>query len=242
VGAEVDPACAALAPDGARSIPWAGDAWTTLALLNALASGRRVQAPQALGELVARMLAANYVALVWEPARLPAGAHCALLVESINQLAKVINRTTRAGGLALAGNDGGLAVNQALGWMSGLPLRTGVFARGLEHDPHRFAAVDLLADHAVDVLLWVASFGPHQPPPVAGVPTIVLGHPDLAAHVPDGVFFPVATPGVGADGHLFRMDGVVVVPVHKVRDEVLPTVAAVAEAISAHLARAGGTS
>ena len=238
LGAPVDPS--ASAPNVAtRAVPWVGDAYATLATLNTLCKGRRVDASGVLRELAQRMLAARYVVLVWEPGRLP-GGHASLLVESINQLAKTINRTTRAGGLALAGNDGALAVNQTLAWLSGLPLRTGVLASGLVHDPHRYTTEQLLADHAVDALLWVASFGPDQTPAadnvLAALPTIVLAHPAHVARSSSArVFIPVATPGIGASGHLFRLDGVVIVPVTKVRDDGLPTVARVVERIDARL-------
>jgi formylmethanofuran dehydrogenase subunit B len=241
LGAPVDPALAGLARIAARSIDWVGDAYDTLALLNALCSRKRITAPALLVELAERMLAAKYVVVVWEPGKLP-GSHPALLVESINLCAKTVNRTTRAGGLALAGNDGGLAVNQTLGWMSGLPLRTGVLASGLQHDPHRYASDRLLADRAVDALLWVASFGPDNAPAAAdafsAVPSIVMAHPAFAERAAAArVFIPVATPGIGADGHLFRLDGVVVVPVHKVRDDPLPTVANITGRIDARLLR-----
>jgi formylmethanofuran dehydrogenase subunit B len=241
LGAAVDPALAGVPGVAARSIDWAGDAYATLALLNALCIRKRIAAPAPLVELAEQMLAAKYVVLVWEPSKLP-GTQAALLVESINQLAKTLNRTTRAGGIALAGNDGGLAVNQTLGWLSGLPVRTGVFRSGLQHDPERYAADRLLAGRAVDALLWVASFGPDNAPAAgnafSALPSVVLAHPEFAARAEDArVFIPVATPGIGASGHLFRLDGVVVVPVHKVRDDPLPTVASVVERIDAQLRR-----
>jgi formylmethanofuran dehydrogenase subunit B len=238
LGAAVDPSAAGVKT---RSVAWLGDAYTTLATLNAIARQRKVDAPAELRALVRQMLAAKYVVFVWEPGRLP-GRHAALLVESINQLAKTVNGTTRAGGLALAGNDGGLAVNQTLAWLSGLPLRTGVHASGLLHEPYRYATDRLLADRAVDALLWVASFGPDRTPAADNVlkalPTILLAHP---AHVsrasPARIFIPVATPGIGSAGHLFRLDGVVVVPLNKVRDDGLPTVAQVVDRIDAQLKR-----
>ncbi len=241
VGSAVDPALAGAAGIAARSIDWAGDAYATLAMLNALCARKRIAAPAPLIELAEQMLAAKYVVMVWEPGKLP-GAQPALLVESINQLAKTINRTTRAGGLALAGNDGGLAANQTLGWLSGLPVRTGVLASGLQHDPHRYGADRLLADRAVDALLWVASFGPDNGPADTNVfgamPSVVLAHPAFAARAEGArAFIPVATPGIGASGHLFRLDSVVVVPVHNVRDDPLPTVASVVGRIDAHLLR-----
>ncbi|HTT09827.1 MAG TPA: formylmethanofuran dehydrogenase [Burkholderiaceae bacterium] len=240
VGTAVDPASTGAAVVAARSLPWSGDAYATLAALNALCKRRQIEAAGALRELAQRMLAAKYVVLVWEPGRLP-GTHRELLVESINQLGKTVNRTTRAGGLALAGNDGGHSANQTLTWLSGLPLRTGVHPGGLAHEPHRYAGSRLLADRAVDALLWIASFGTDHVPgtgnATSSLPTIVLAHPAHAARAAARVFIPVATPGIGAPGHLFRLDGVVVVPLAKVRDDGLPAVAAVVERIDARLKR-----
>lgn len=239
LGAPVDPALAATPQVAGRSLEWSGDAYATLQMLNALANRRRCAAPAPLVQLMERLLAARYIVFVWEPAQWP-GAGGALVVEAINQLAKTINRTTRAGGIALAGSDGGLAVNQTLGWLSGLPVRTGVLARGLEHDPVRFGADRLLAERAVDALLWIASFGPDNAPAAEGVfaqvPSVVIGHPKFAARAHGArVFIPVATPGIGAAGHLFRLDSVVIVPVHKVYDDPLPTVAGVLGRIDARL-------
>ena len=46
----------------------------------------------------------------------------------------------------------------------------------------------------------------------------------------------MATPGINADGHLLRSDNVVLLPLHAVRDDGLPTVAEVAQALAARLA------
>jgi len=39
----------------------------------------------------------------------------------------------------------------------------------------------------------------------------------------------VATPGIGSAGHLFRADGVVMLPLHRVIDQGLPTLDAVVD-------------
>jgi formylmethanofuran dehydrogenase subunit B len=99
---------------------------------------------------------------------------------------------------------------------------------GLEHEPLRFDANRLLADRAVDALLWIASFGTEPAPPIIDLPRIVLGHPSFAAVVqgPATVFIPVATPGIGSAGHVFRTDGSVLMPLRALRDDDgLPTVA-----------------
>jgi formylmethanofuran dehydrogenase subunit B len=246
LGCEADPALANRADVETLTVPLHGDLYDTIATANALLNGKVPNGPSGsatatlakLAALIERMRAADYTAIVWTPADLP-GPHAALLVEGIDRLLKALNRTRRAGGLALGGDDGGASVNQTLTWLSGLPLRTGVHRSGLEHAPQRYDTARLLADEAVDALVWVASFGAELPPPRTAIPTIVLGHPGLAAACADRagptVFVPVSTPGIGSPGHLFRADGGVVLPLTPVYEDTLPTVAAFAGQIGEKL-------
>ncbi|MEM5339484.1 formylmethanofuran dehydrogenase [Paraburkholderia azotifigens] len=226
-----------------RAVPVQDDLYETIALLNArvdpLLRGKPMpDVAPAIEALAARMLEARYVTLVWNTADLP-GEHAALLVEGLDRLTKSINLTTRAGCLALGGDDGAATVNQTLTWMSGLPLRTGVHRSGLEHDPHRYDTAHLLDDEAVDALVWVASFGADLPPPQGGVPAIVLGHPGLAPICADRqaptLFIPVSTPGIGSPGHLFRVDGGIVLPLVPIYEDTLPGVAQAAAQIEQSL-------
>lgn len=226
--------------EGSESLAPDGDLFAAVAGLAARLAGRRVVLGGGLDGLAQRMQAAAYTVLVWEPARLPAQG--ALIAEALQRIANILNRTTRAATFCLGGGDGGVAANQAVAWLSGLPLRSGVHARGLVHDPLRYATGRLLADRAVDALLWVASFDPSQAPPAAGLPRVVLGHPGLAAVLAgqrDTVFIPVSTPGIGSAGHLFRTDGVVVVPLTALYADRLPTVARVAADLAARLPARG---
>ena len=226
-----------------RAVPLQGDLYETIALLNTrvdpLLRGKPMPgiAP-AIDALATRMLEARYVTLVWNTADLP-GEHAALLVEGLDRLTKSLNLTTRAGCLALGGDDGAATVNQTLTWMSGLPLRTGVHRSGLEHDPHRYDTARLLDEEAVDALVWVASFGADLPPPTSNAPTIVLGHPGLAPLCADRqaptLFIPVSTPGIGSTGHLFRVDGGIVLPLVPIYEDTLPGVAQVAAQIAQSL-------
>lgn len=211
-----------------------GDVFDTLALLNALAAGRRLRepAPAVLQGLAQRLQEARYAVLVWDMVQAP--AHSTLVVQGLHRLVDTLNRGTRAAALLLGGNDGAQSVNQTLTWLSGLPLRTGVLARGLTHEPVLFAADRLLRQQAVDALLWVASFGPEPAPPPTPLPGVVLGHPALAAQAsrPGCVFIPVSTPGLGSAGHLSRFDSVVVLPLRPLRADGLPTVAEVASRLA----------
>ncbi|WP_354683838.1 formylmethanofuran dehydrogenase [Cupriavidus necator] len=238
LGTPADPAAHGLPGTRLDTVALHDDLFQTLALLNALCLPRALAddgiAPPALRELAARLKAARYAALVWNPSALAAhahGGHAALLIERIHQLIKALNRGTRAGGLSLGGDDGANTANQVVTWLSGLPLRTGVHRGGLSHDPHRYGTQRLLRDGNADALLWVASFTPELAPPSTALPAITLGHPALAAALAGrpGVFIPVSTPGIGARGHLFRTDGGVTLPLTPVLDDGgLPTVAQVA--------------
>jgi len=213
-------------------IAGSGDLGADLQQLAALTAGARCRAPDPqLVQLAATLREARYAVLVWEAAMLP--AHGALLVELLNRIAAGLNRSTRAATFALGGSDGAYAAQQVFTWLSGLPLRTRAGARGLEHDPVRFASARLLQDEAVDGLLWVWSFAPERLPPTTKLPRVVLGPPGMGPRLRQAegaqqcVFLPVATPGFNAAGHLFRTDGVVV-PLVVARDEGLSGVADIA--------------
>ena len=211
-----------------QAVPLHGDLFDTLAMLSALVAERALPAaPQALHALAARLRSARYAVLVGAPARLPAQG--ALIVEAVHQVVGSLNRSTRAAALWIGGGNGAATVNQVFTWLSGLPLRSRAGPSGLEHEPVLFDTTRLLADGAVDALLWVASFDAQAAPPPNRVPTVLLGHPALAAAslrsgVPT-VFIPVATPGIGSAGHLFRTDGTVLMPLDAVYRDRLPSVA-----------------
>uniref|UniRef100_E1TEU3 Formylmethanofuran dehydrogenase, subunit B n=1 Tax=Burkholderia sp. (strain CCGE1003) TaxID=640512 RepID=E1TEU3_BURSG len=268
IGCEADPATSGLDNVRVESIlanagPF--DPFDTLALWSTISDRRppsalhqdvadaaRVKETLAvLQALQARIDAARYTVLVYEPGALP-GPHAALLIEALNRIVKASNLGARAGGLALGGDDGALTVNQAVTWLAGLPLRTRVSAPSrmagsapLEYDPHRYRTERLLADGEIDALLWVASFAPPAWPQALAddVPAIVLGHPALArtaaARGPGTVFIPVATPGVDSGGHLFRLDSSVVMPLAAARGTSLATVASVAAQLEERLRAAG---
>jgi len=257
VGCAVDPAVASVTNANAHSILESADLHDVLAVWSALADGRGAASIRddtgiaaALAPLLERIGAARYTAIIYEPAAL-ASRHAALLIEAVSRIVKGINRTTRAGALALGGDDGALAVNQAITWLSGFPLRTRVSmpvrladAAPLDHDPYRYRTERLLAAREVDALLWVSSFLP-EPLPSAldeNIPAIVLGHPalkaSLGARAGATIFIPVATPGIDSGGHLFRIDTSVVAHLTATRGSSLPTVATIATRLADSVAAA----
>ncbi len=203
-----------------------GDIFTTIAMLAALVAKRTVRhAPPALIALAERLRAATYAVVVGETGRLPEQG--ALIIENVNRIVSTLNEKTRAGALWLGGGNGAGTVNQVFTWLAALPLRSRAGPLGLEHEPVCFDTQRLLADGAVDSLLWLASFDATSPPPATTLPLIVLGPPALApsATRAGSVFIPVSTPGIGSAGHLFRTDGGTVLPLNALYVDTLPTVA-----------------
>lgn len=223
LGSQAD---AMLPADTLQTLPLSGDLFDTLAQLEALVAGRPLaHAPQGLDTLATQLRAARYAVFVLEPPALP--RHGELIIEALGRLVGLLNQTSRAATLNLGGNDGAYTAQQVHTWLSGLPLRTRLGPQGLDHDPLRHSTERLLAQGEADALVWIASFGPQLPVPDTSMPRIVLGHPGMPIPAGEVVFIPVATPGIGASGHLARGDGIVVLPLHRVIDQGLPTVAQV---------------
>jgi formylmethanofuran dehydrogenase subunit B len=237
VGCDIDPHS-----PHAESILKDADPFDLLALWSAHVEGKRPIPTPELVALTERISKAHYTAFIYEPSTLSTG-HAALAIEALQRIVKAINRTARAGALALTGDDGALSVNQAITWLSGFPLRTRVaYGAPLDHDAHRYRTETLLKRNEIDALVWISSFTP-EPLPASlddDVPAIILGHPstDVPARTGATVFIPVATPGIDSGGHLFRVDTSVVAPLAAARDGALPTVASIATRLATQLAQA----
>ena len=163
--------------------------------------------------------------LVGAPARLPAQG--ALIVEAVHRVVASLNRTTRAAALWIGGGNGAATVNQVFAWLSGLPLRSRAGPRGWS--TNRCASTRHACWPTVLSMRccgWPASM-PARCRRRTALPMVVLGHPALASALrrtgPATVFIPVATPGIGSAGHLFRTDGTVLMPLHAVYHDRLPT-------------------
>lgn len=216
-----------------------------IAALRALLLGKRMDAAAvagidiaALADLAARLQAAQYSVIAWSAAALDF-PHAELALQNLAELIKELNKTTRANGLPLGGNEGDASANQVSAWISGYPMRT-CFARGYpEHDPTLFSADRLLASGEADALLWVSSFNPERTPPTTGLPTVVLGHPDMQLAQEPSVFIPVGLPGADHAGVMFRSDGVVSLPLEQLRESSLPTLSEVLSAIESLVSEVG---
>jgi len=220
-------------------LPLHGDLFDTVSLLDALVAGRPAMAgasvPDGLRSLAQRLRAARYAVISGSTAKLPEQG--ALIVETLYRTINELNRSTRAAALWIGGGNGVATANQVFAWLSGVPLRSRAGPRGLEHEPLRYGSLRLIAQGAVDALLWVASFDAEAAPPDNSLPMIALGHPALADRCRrDGsIFIAVSTPGIGSTGHVFRTDGTVLMPLRAARPDALPTVAAVAQRMLAAL-------
>jgi formylmethanofuran dehydrogenase subunit B len=218
------------------AVPGSGDLFADLQQLSALVAQQWLRdTDPSLRQLADQLRASRYSVLVWEAAALPSQG--ALIVEALNRIVGSLNRSTRAATFGLGGSDGGHSMNQTLTWLTGLPLRTRVAREGLQHEPHRFGSARLLAQGAVDGLVWISSFDPARLPPASGLPCIAIGPPAMARslHSEACVFIPVATPGLNAAGQMFRTDGPVVVPVFAVHDAGLIGLAQVLDGITRRL-------
>ena len=208
-----------------------------IAVLRALVKGQPIHATSVCGiekadlqAIADKLKAAKYGVVTWAAGAL-AYAQAELTVQTLSEMIKDLNNTTRCSGLPLAGKEGDQTANQVCGWTTGYPTRTR-FSRGYpEYDPFLNDTNVLLANGEADALVWVQAFNINSVPPVTALPTIVVGRSGMTFEKEPDVFIPVGTPGIDHAGHAYRMDNVVAIRLKKLRDSGLPSTAQVLNAI-----------
>ena len=208
-----------------------------IAVLRALVKDHPIRATSVCGIAVAdlqaianKLKAAKYGVVTWAAGALTY-SQAELTVQTLSEMIKDLNNTTRCSGLPLAGKEGDQTANQVCGWTTGYPARTR-FSRGYpEYDPFLNDSVLLLASGEADALVWVQAFNVNAVPPVTALPTIVVGRSGMTFAKEPDVFIPVGTPGIDHAGHAYRMDNVVAIRLKKLRDSGLPNTAQVLNAI-----------
>ena len=166
---------------------------------------------QQVEALIEDFLDAKYGVMVWNTAELEV-PNVDMIVQTMVDVIKSLNKTTRWSGLPLGGNDGDTSAAQVCTWQTGYPLRTAFESTGPHYEPITFSTKRLLENDEVDALVWISAFDPRRVPPKAGCPTIVLGRADMNFDNYPDVFIPVGVPGIHHGGFLHRMDTVVVLP------------------------------
>jgi formylmethanofuran dehydrogenase subunit B len=186
-----------------------------------------------LKKVVATMQAAQYGVVVWSTSSLKSIPHSELVIQSIIQFINKLNETNRVAGLPLNSGDGDTTVNNTSTWVTGYPTRNRFVNGKPSFDARAFSTENQLSQ--CDSLLWVSSFNPITPPS-CGAPTVAIGHPNTQFETMPDVFIPVAVPGVHASGTMFRMDSSVTLPLKKLAESELPTLASVLKRIEGLLA------
>lgn len=200
-----------------------------VSVLRALIAGKTIQAEKVGGIAVSdlavfteQLKQAKYSVITWSAADLDFD-HAEATVQTVCELVKDLNLDTRSSGLPLGGKEGGITANQVSAWQSGYPMRTN-FSRGYpDYDPYLSDTDRMLANNEVDTLLWISSFNIDRTPPKSKAITVVLGRSGMTFEQEPEVFIPVGTPGIDHVGRAFRTDGVVSIPLRKLRDSGLPS-------------------
>jgi formylmethanofuran dehydrogenase subunit B len=210
-------------------------------VLRAMVAGRPLTAAEAAGrplavwrQLAERMQAARYGVVAWAAADFDF-PHAELTVQALCELVKDLNQTTRFSGLPLGGSDGDLTADTVHLWQTGFATRTSYGEGKPDHDPYHYSTARLLQSGGADLLVWISSLSEMRAPPVTSAPTVVLGRAGMGFERDPSVFIPVGTPGIDHAGHLFRADRVVALPLGRLRESALPSVAEAIAAIEAVL-------
>jgi formylmethanofuran dehydrogenase subunit B len=215
------------------------------AALRCLVNGRPLHDAAVAGVSVAdlrrladRLKAARYGVVTWMAGAFDF-ADAELLVQSIADLVRDVNQTTRCAALPLAGSDNVIGANQVCTWQAGVPLRTSFGSGVPQHDSRLYATSRLVDAGEIDALVWISAFRP-IPPPSADLPTVVIAAPGAPLARTPEVSIPVSTPGIDHAGDIFRTDAVVALPLAKLRTTRFPSAGDVLARIQRMLRDGGG--
>lgn len=212
-----------------------------IAVLRALVKGQQIQATSVAGILVSdlatiaqKLKDAKYGVVTWATSALNY-SHAELTIQTLCEMIKNLNETTRCSGFPLGGKEGDQTAYQVCGWTSGYPARIS-FAKGYPvYDPFLLDTHMLLENGEADALVWVNAFNANAKPPKTHLPTIVVARSGMTFETEPDVFIPIGTPGIDHAGHAYRLDNVVALRLKKLRDSNLPSTATVLNAIEQHL-------
>jgi formylmethanofuran dehydrogenase subunit B len=186
-----------------------------------------------LNNLIQKLKNAQYGVVVWSTSSLKAIPHSELTIQSIVTFINKLNETNRVAGLPLNSGDGDTTVNNTNTWITGYPTRMRFINGNPSFDARALSTNKQLSQ--CDSLLWISTFNAISPPRCSA-PTIVIGHPNTILESPPDVFIPVGVPSVHQNGTMFRMDSSVTLPLKKVAESNLPTLASVLQKIESLLA------
>ncbi|RKT47108.1 formylmethanofuran dehydrogenase subunit B [Thiocapsa rosea] len=202
-------------------------------ILRGMLSGRPVRSDAVSGipggslvDLAERLRVARYALVIWAAAELDF-PHAELTVQALVELVRDLNETTRAAALPLSGTLGDLTASQVCTWQIGYPLRVGLQQGRATYDPMLNRYQDLIARDECDLLVWVAALPTPSGPPPSVRPTILLGYPGMSLDWTPEVSIPVGLPGIDHPGHWYRTDASCPLPLGRMRDLGLPSVAEV---------------
>lgn len=208
-----------------------------MAVLRALVNGNPLDITEVGGlsvaelqRLATQLKKARYGVVTWAAGALDF-PQADLTVQTLSEMIKELNQSTRCSGLPLGGKEGDQTSYQVSGWQTGYPSRVNFSAGFPDYDPYLNSIESRLADRSGDVLLWVSAFNVDRVPPQTNLPTIVLGRSGMKFDREPEVFIPIGTPGIDHRGHAYRTDNVVAVRLSKLRDSTLPAASEVLTAI-----------
>lgn len=184
--------------------------------------------------LAQRLKTASYPVFVWAPPSL-AFPSADLVVHAVSELVKDLNKTCRAAGLSLGGNEGAVSAGAVCAWQSGYPLRVSYASGKPDHDPLRHSISRMVAAGEGDCLVWLSTFTADLGPPKSSMPLILIGTPGVKAPTTPDVFIPAGTPGADHAGLIVRCDNVVSLPLRNLGRSQLPRAADILGAIEAAL-------
>ena len=159
----------------------------------------------------------RYLSLLWSTSEFMKYKECDQIIYNISEFITSFNETKRAGCMSLAGNDGDVSHVQALGWITGFPSRVKFTGNYFEYDKDTNNANKLINMNGCDLVIHINAISDKKLYLDKKQKNIIIGHPATKFNIEPDAFIPSSVPGIDSQGHVFRTDNVVSLPLSRIR-------------------------
>ena len=159
----------------------------------------------------------RYLSLLWSTSEFMKYKECDQIIYNISEFITSFNETKRAGCMSLAGNDGDVSHVQTLGWITGFPSRVKFTGNYFEYDKDTNNANKLINMNGCDLVIHINAISDKKIYLDKKQKNIIIGHPATKFNIEPDAFIPSSVPGIDSQGHVFRTDNVVSLPLSRIR-------------------------
>ena len=140
------------------------------------------------------------------------------IISSISDFILLLNKTSRAACMPIAGSLADATSSQTMSWITGFPSRVKFNGKSFFHDRNICNSQEIISNQNTDLAIHISTVNHNKVTLNGKIKNIFIGHINSTFNIKPDIFIPVGNPGIDHRGIMFRTDNVVSVLLDKIRE------------------------